>query len=183
MPWHLQKKGFLSDKPSHVCSPRLYIWAELSLTEQVCLPKQGVKYLASPLVPEERQDKRSGRSCDRKGVFHTNKCELISLTLQANGEGPKNTSRAKINWANLTWLPILKWEKVLERKKIQPLLLSWMMDLASYLLDFFTKEVNGIAFSCAWNRRLHDKNIVITIFSFLLCSSSWVECVSIAYLN
>lgn len=61
------------------------------------LANQGVKYLASPLVPEERQDKGSGRSSDRKGVFHANKHELKSLTFQANVEGPKSTSQAKIN--------------------------------------------------------------------------------------
>lgn len=59
--------------------------------------KSGVKYLASPLVLEERQDKGSGRSSDRKGVFHTNKCELISLTRKANVEGLKYTSQAKIS--------------------------------------------------------------------------------------
>lgn len=59
--------------------------------------KSGGKYLASPLVPEERQDKGSGRSSDRKGVFHTNKCELIRLTCKANVEGPKYTSQAKIS--------------------------------------------------------------------------------------
>lgn len=87
-PGTCRRKAF-SDKLSDVCDPRLCTWAELSLTEQVCLPNQGVKYLASPLVPEERQDKGSGRSSDRKGVFHTNKCELISLTCKANVEGPK----------------------------------------------------------------------------------------------
>lgn len=61
------------------------------------LANQRVKYLASPLVPEERQDKGSGRSSDRQGGFHTNKHELISLTFQANVEGPKSTSQAKIN--------------------------------------------------------------------------------------
>lgn len=89
MPWHLQKKGFLSDNPACACSPQLYTWAELSLPEQACLPKHGVKYLASPLVPEERQDKGSGRSSDRKGVFRAVKRELINLTLQANVEGPE----------------------------------------------------------------------------------------------
>jgi hypothetical protein len=44
---------------------------ELFLTEQVCLPKQGVKYLTSPLVPEERQDKGSGRSSDIGKEFFT----------------------------------------------------------------------------------------------------------------
>lgn len=59
--------------------------------------KSGLKYLARPLVPGERQDKGSGRSRDRKGVFHPNKCELISLTCKANVEGPKYTSQAKIS--------------------------------------------------------------------------------------
>lgn len=68
-----------------------------SLSEQACLPNQGVKSLASPLVTEERQDKGSGRSSDRKGVFHTNKRELISLACKANVEGPKYTSQAKIS--------------------------------------------------------------------------------------
>lgn len=66
---------------------QLCTWAELSLTEQVCLPNQGLKYLAGPLVSEERQDKGSGRSSDREGVFHTNKCELISPTWKADVEG------------------------------------------------------------------------------------------------
>lgn len=75
----------------------MFTWAERSLTERVCLPNQGLKYLASPLVPEERQDKESGRSSDRKGVFRTNKRELISLTCKANVEGPEYTSQAKIS--------------------------------------------------------------------------------------
>lgn len=74
-----------------------YAHGRNSLSEQVCLPNRRVKYLASPLVPEERQDKGSGRGSDRKGVFHTNKCEPISLTCKANVEGPKCTSRAKIS--------------------------------------------------------------------------------------
>lgn len=32
-----------------------------------------------------------------KEFFHTNKCELISLSCKANVEGPKYTSQAKIS--------------------------------------------------------------------------------------
>lgn len=74
-----------------------YVHGRNPLSEQVCLPNHRVKYLLSPLVSEERQDKGSGRSSDRKGVFHTNKCELISLTCKANVEGPEYTSHAKIS--------------------------------------------------------------------------------------